>query len=164
MSPERSPLAGRRVVVGVTGSIAAYKAVLLVRRLIERGATVDVALTRSATAFITPLTFASLTHRPVVGDVMDLDADQQIAHIELAEAADAVVIAPATANVLAELAIGMASSPVTAIACASRHRRSFRAAIHRSSRPDRRVSQRSANRNRRSRGSPASRHILPLAL
>jgi len=74
----------------------------------------------SATAFITPLTFASLTHRPVVGDVMDLDADQQIAHIELAEAADAVVIAPATANVLAELAIGMASSPVTAIACASR--------------------------------------------
>src|SRR5947207_193148 len=104
----------------VLGSIAADKAVLLVRRLIERGATVDVALTRSATAFITPLTFASLTHRPVVGDVMDLDADQQIAHIELAEAADAVVIAPATANVLAELAIGMASSPVTAIACASR--------------------------------------------
>src|SRR5205823_8120258 len=120
MSPERSPLAGRRVVVGVTGSIAAYKAVLLVRRLMERGATVDVALTRSAAAFVTPLTFASLTHRPVLNDVLDLDADQQIAHIELAEAADAVVIAPATANVLAELAIGMASSSVTAIACASR--------------------------------------------
>ena len=120
MSTERGPLAGRRIVVGVTGSIAAYKAVLLVRRLMERGGTVDVALTRSAAAFVTPLTFASLTHRPVVSDVLDLDADQQIAHIELAEAADAVVIAPATANVLAELAMGMASSPVTAIACASR--------------------------------------------
>src|SRR5213082_3047415 len=66
VSTERGPLAGRRIVVGVTGSIAAYKAVLLVRRLMERGGTVDVALTRSAAAFVTPLTFASLTHRPVV--------------------------------------------------------------------------------------------------
>src|SRR5439155_3544635 len=91
-----------------------------VRRLMERGATVDVALTRSAAAFVTPLTFASLTHRPVVADVLELDADQQIAHIELAEAAEALVIAPATANVLAELAGGFATSAVTAIACASR--------------------------------------------
>jgi phosphopantothenoylcysteine decarboxylase / phosphopantothenate---cysteine ligase len=120
MSPERGPLAGRRIVVGVTGSIAAYKAVLVVRRLMERGATVDVALTRSAAAFVTPLTFASLTHRPVVSDVLELDAEQQIAHIELAEAADAVLIAPATAQVLAELAAGMASTAVTAITCASR--------------------------------------------
>ena len=55
---------------------------------------------------MTPLTFASLTHRPVVDDVMALDADQQIAHVELAEGADAIVIAPATANLLAELAAG----------------------------------------------------------
>ena len=120
MNTERSPLAGRRIVVGVTGSIAAYKAVLLVRRLMERGATVDVALTKSAAAFVTPLTFESLTHRPAVTDVLALDADRQIAHIELAEAADAVVIAPATANVLAELAMGLVNSAVTAIACASR--------------------------------------------
>jgi phosphopantothenoylcysteine decarboxylase/phosphopantothenate--cysteine ligase len=120
MSTPLGPLAGRRIVVGVTGSIAAYKAVLLVRRLMDQGAMVDVAMTRSATAFVAPLTFASLTHRPVVSDVLELDADQQISHIELAEAADAVVIAPATANVIAELATGHAGSAVTAIACASR--------------------------------------------
>ena len=67
-----------------------------------------------------PLTFASLTHRPVVDDVMALDADQQIAHVELAEGADAIVIAPATANVIAELAAGLVRDTVTAIACASR--------------------------------------------
>ena len=120
MTVERGPLAGRRVVVGVTGSIAAYKAILLVRRLMERGAVVDVVLTQSAAAFVTPLTFASLTHRPVVTDVLALDADQQIAHIELAEAADAVVVAPATANLLAELAMGMTRSAITAIVAATR--------------------------------------------
>jgi phosphopantothenoylcysteine decarboxylase/phosphopantothenate--cysteine ligase len=120
VTAERGSLTGRRIVVGVSGSIAAYKAVLVVRRLMERGATVDVALTRSAAAFVTPLTFASLTHRPVVADVLELDADQQIAHIELAESAEALIIAPATANVLAELAAGLATSAVTAIACASR--------------------------------------------
>jgi phosphopantothenoylcysteine decarboxylase/phosphopantothenate--cysteine ligase len=113
-------LAGRRIVVGVTGSIAAYKAVTLVRMLAERGAVVDVAMTRAATQFVAPLTFASLTHRPVVDDVMALDADHQIAHVELAEGADAIVIAPATANVLAELAAGLVRDAVTAVACASR--------------------------------------------
>ncbi|HEY7331655.1 MAG TPA: bifunctional phosphopantothenoylcysteine decarboxylase/phosphopantothenate--cysteine ligase CoaBC [Candidatus Limnocylindria bacterium] len=120
MSEERSPLAGRRIVVGVTGSIAAYKAVALVRLLAERGAIVDVAMTPAATQFVTPLTFASLTHRPVVDDVMALDADQQIAHVELAEGADAIVIAPATANVIAELAAGLVGDAVTAVVCASR--------------------------------------------
>ena len=110
MSDERSSLAGRRIVVGVAGSIAAYKAVSLVRLLAERGAVVDVAMTPAATAFVTPLTFASLTHRPVVSDVMALDADSQIAHVELAEGADAIVIAPATANLLAELAAGNAGN------------------------------------------------------
>lgn len=115
-----SRLSGRRVVVGVSGSIAAYKAVSLVRLLSERGAVVDVAMTRAATGFVAPLTFASLTHRPVVDDVMELDADQHIAHIELAEAADAIVLAPATANLLGELAAGLTGNAVTAIACASR--------------------------------------------
>jgi phosphopantothenoylcysteine decarboxylase/phosphopantothenate--cysteine ligase len=120
VNEERSPLAGRRIVVGVTGSIAAYKAVSLVRLLMERGAVVDVAMTPAATAFVTPLTFAALTHRPVVDDVMSLDGDEQIGHVELAEGADAFVIAPATANTLAHLAAGMAGDAVTAIACASR--------------------------------------------
>jgi phosphopantothenoylcysteine decarboxylase / phosphopantothenate---cysteine ligase len=113
-------LSGRRVVVGVSGSIAAYKAVVLVRLLAERGAVVDVAMTPAATRFVGPLTFASLTHRPVLTDVLQLDADQQIAHIELAEAADAIVLAPATANLLGELAAGLVGDAVTAIACASR--------------------------------------------
>jgi phosphopantothenoylcysteine decarboxylase/phosphopantothenate--cysteine ligase len=120
MNEQRGSLAGRRIVVGVTGSIAAYKAVALVRLLAERGAVVDVAMTPAAARFVTPLTFASLTHRPVVDDVMALDDDQQIAHVELAEGADAIVIAPATANVLAELAAGLVRNAVTAIACASR--------------------------------------------
>jgi phosphopantothenoylcysteine decarboxylase/phosphopantothenate--cysteine ligase len=113
-------LAGRRIVVGVSGSIAAYKAVQLVRRLLEAHAVVDVEMTPAATHFVGPLTFASLTHRPVVTDVLELDAEQQIAHVELAEAADAVVIAPATANLLAELAAGLVHDAVTAVACASR--------------------------------------------
>jgi phosphopantothenoylcysteine decarboxylase/phosphopantothenate--cysteine ligase len=120
VNEQSGSLSGRRVVVGVTGSIAAYKAVTLVRMLAERGALVDVAMTPAATAFVTPLTFASLTHRPVVTDVMALDADEQIAHVELAEGADAIVIAPATANVIAELAAGLVNDAVTAIACASR--------------------------------------------
>ena len=120
MSDERGSLAGRRIVVGVAGSIAAYKAVSVVRLLAERGAVVDVAMTPAATAFVTPLTFASLTHRPVLSDVMALDAESQIAHVELAEGADAIVIAPATANLLAELAAGTAGNAVTAIALASR--------------------------------------------
>ena len=120
MTEDRGSLAGRRLVVGVAGSIAAYKAVSLVRLLADRGAIVDVAMTPAATQFVTPLTFASLTHRRVVDDVMALDAEQQIAHVELAEGADAIVIAPATANLLAELAAGNASNAVTAIALASR--------------------------------------------
>jgi phosphopantothenoylcysteine decarboxylase/phosphopantothenate--cysteine ligase len=120
MNEPLGSLAGRRIVVGVTGSIAAYKAVLVVRRLLQAGAIVDVAMTPAATRFVTPLTFASLTHRPVLADVMELDADQQIGHIELAEGADALVIAPATANVLAQLAAGLVNDAVTAIACAGR--------------------------------------------
>ena len=77
-------------------------------------------MTSAATRFVGPLTFESLTHRPVVADVMELDADEQIAHIELAEAADAIVLAPATANLIGELAAGLVGNAVTAIACASR--------------------------------------------
>ncbi len=119
MSEGSASLAGRRIVVGVSGSIAAYKAVTLVRLLAERGAVVDVAMTHSATRFVGPLTFASLTHRPILDDVLELDDDQHIAHIELAEAADAVVLAPATANLIGQLAAGLVGDAVTAIVCAT---------------------------------------------
>ena len=118
--PGARSLAGRRVVVGVSGSIAAYKAVVLVRRLTEAGATVDVAMTHSATAFVGPLTFASLTHRSVLTDALELGPDSAIAHIALAEAADAVVLAPATAHLIAQLAAGLVPDAVTAIVTASR--------------------------------------------
>lgn len=119
MTEGNGSLAGRRIVVGVSGSIAAYKAVTLVRMLAERGAVLDVAMTAAAARFIGPLTFASLTHRPVLDDVMELDGDHQIAHIELAEAADAIVLAPATANLIGQLAAGLVSDAVTAIVCAT---------------------------------------------
>ncbi len=120
MSTSGGPLAGRRVAVGVSGSIAAYKAVSLVRLLAERGALVDVVMTPAATRFVTPLTFGSLSHRPVLTDLMALDSEQQIAHIEIADGADAIVIAPATAHLLGELAAGLVSNAVAAVALASR--------------------------------------------
>jgi phosphopantothenoylcysteine decarboxylase/phosphopantothenate--cysteine ligase len=108
------------VVVGVAGSIAAYKAVSLVRLLAERGALVDVVMTPSAARFVTPLTFASLVHRPVLSDLMALDAENEIAHIELAEGADAIVLAPATAQLIGEMAAGLAGNAVSAVTLASR--------------------------------------------
>jgi len=120
MSDERGQLAGRRVMVGVAGSIAAYKAVSLVRLLAERGALVDVVMTPSASRFVTPLTFASLVHRPVLSDLMALDAESEIAHIDLAEGADAIVLAPATAQLIGEMAAGLAGNAVSAVTLASR--------------------------------------------
>ncbi|TMB57289.1 MAG: bifunctional phosphopantothenoylcysteine decarboxylase/phosphopantothenate--cysteine ligase CoaBC [Chloroflexi bacterium] len=120
MNEQRGQLAGRRVVVGVAGSIAAYKAVSLVRLLAERGALVDVVMTPSAARFVTPLTFASLVHRPVLSDLMALDAENEIAHVELAEGADAIVLAPATAQLIGEMAAGLAGNAVSAVALASR--------------------------------------------
>ena len=116
----RRPLAGRHVVVGVSGSIAAYKAVTLVRRLIDAGATVDVAMTHSATQFVGPLTFATLTQRPVLDDALQLDPLGRIAHVEVALAADVVVLAPATVHLIGQLAAGLAPDAVTAIVAASR--------------------------------------------
>jgi len=81
---------------------------------------VDVAMTPAAARFVGPLTFAALTHRPVLSDVLELDGEQQIAHIELAEGADAIVVAPATANLLAELAAGLVRDALGAVVCASR--------------------------------------------
>ena len=98
-------LIGKHIVLGVTGSIAAYKAVALLRTLIREGAVVQVVMTQSATKFVTPLTFEVLSGHPVSTDIFD--AHQAMTHLSLSALADAIVIAPATANCLAKAAMGM---------------------------------------------------------
>lgn len=98
-------LIGKRIVLGVTGSIAAYKAVVLLRALLREGACVHVVMTQSATKFVTPLTFEVLSGHPVSTDLFA--AHQEMKHLSLPEQADAIVIAPATANCLAKSALGL---------------------------------------------------------
>lgn len=105
----------RTIVLGVSGSIAAYKAATLASRLHQLGASVHVAMTDAAAQFIAPLTFESLTHHPVLRNVMALGADSEIEHVTFAKRADMVIIAPATANTLAKLAHGFANDVLAAI-------------------------------------------------
>src|SRR5262245_6846332 len=95
---------GQRILLGVTGGIAAYKSPDLVRRLIERGAQVQVVMTASACEFVAPLTFQAVSGQPVRTDLWDPAAEAAMGHIELARWANLVVIAPATAGFLARLA------------------------------------------------------------
>ncbi len=111
-------LSGRRVVLGVSGGIAAYKACTLARRLTEAGAAVDVVLTASATEFVRPVTFEALTKRPVLTSLWE--RGRALAHIDLARDPDLIVVAPATANLLARCAHGMADDLLTAALLAAR--------------------------------------------
>ena len=97
-----------KVVVGVTGSIAAYKACELVRLLVKRGDDVHVVMTEHARAFVTPLTFQTLSRNPVECNLFEDPQDWKPEHISLAAAADLVVVAPATANILAKMVHGIA--------------------------------------------------------
>jgi len=99
---------GKSIVLGVTGSIASYKAVDLASKLTQAGITVDVVMTESATKFVAPLSFRSITHRPVLTDMFAPVTEFNIEHVALAERADVVVIAPTTANTIAKLAAGLA--------------------------------------------------------
>jgi phosphopantothenoylcysteine decarboxylase / phosphopantothenate---cysteine ligase len=112
-------LAGRLIAVGVTGSIAAYKAADLVRRLRDEGADVVVLMTPTATRFVGELTFAALTRHPVESDIGHLLPDQRIGHIVIADSADAIVVAPATAHWMAAMASGLAGDAVTAACLAT---------------------------------------------
>ncbi len=112
-------LAGRLIGLGVTGSISAYKAVELLRLLRAEDADVAVMLSPSATRFVGPLSFAALSRHPVETDVLDLTADGRIGHIVLADAADAIVVAPATAHFLGAMANGLAGDVVTATCLAT---------------------------------------------
>ena len=111
------PLAGRTILIGVCGSIAAFRAADLVSRLFQAGAGVTVLMTRSARRFVTPLTFQTLSHRGVITGLWDPEATDP-EHIQLARGAHGYLIAPATANVLGKLAGGIADDAVTTTALA----------------------------------------------
>ena len=105
-------LTGKTVVLGITGSIAAYKAAELASRLTQAGARVEVVMSESATRFVNPLTFRSLTGRPVVTSMWEASSEFRVEHVALAEVADIVVIAPATADIIARLAVGIADDMI----------------------------------------------------
>ncbi len=123
-------LTDKTVVVGVSGGIAAYKAAELVRLLVTAGANVRVMMTRNATAFITPLTLQTLSANPVATDTFNLTQESEIGHIRLADSADAIVIAPATADVIAKAALGIADDIVTTVLLATRSPIAFAPAMN----------------------------------
>src|SRR5438445_12069184 len=108
----------KNIVLGVTGSIAAYKAADLTSRLTKQGAGVNVVMTADALRFITPLVFKTLSRHPVVSDLYDEEEGWKPTHIRLADEADLLLIAPATANNIAKLAHGLADDALTCIALA----------------------------------------------
>ena len=112
-------LKGKTVLLGVTGGIAAYKAAALASALVKLHAAVEVVMTKNATQFITPLTFEELTGRRVMVDTFDRNFSHQVEHISLAQRTDLMIVAPATANVCAKLAHGLADDMLTttALAC-----------------------------------------------
>lgn len=118
---DSSPLSGRRLLLGVSGSIAAYKSATLVRLLVKSGAEVQVILTEAAAAFVTPLTLGTLSKKPVLtGFLRDATSGQWHNHVELGLWADAYVIAPASANTLAQLANGFCPNLLSAVYLSAR--------------------------------------------
>ena len=113
-------LGGKRLILGVTGSIAAYKAVYLLRELVRLGATVTVVRTAHAERFVGDLTWRTLSGRPVLSDLFDPQSGDAVEHVALAEDADALVVAPATANLLAKAAHGIADDFLTTLLLAAR--------------------------------------------
>jgi phosphopantothenoylcysteine decarboxylase/phosphopantothenate--cysteine ligase len=114
------PLSGRTVVLGVTGSIAAYKAADIVRRLTELGAEVHATITRGGLQFVTPVTLRTLSGNPVTTDMFTEPEEWSVRHVSLAQRASAVVVAPASANAVAKLALGLADEFIYTVALASR--------------------------------------------
>ena len=113
-------LEGKTIVLGVTGSIAAYKAVDIANQLSRAGAKVDVVMTKAATKFVAPLSFRALTGRAAVIDMFDASSEFNITHISLAGAANVVVIAPTTANIIAKLAAGIADDVLSCTVLATK--------------------------------------------
>src|SRR5437879_7118152 len=114
--PTARPL--RRVVLGITGGIAAYKAAELTRLLVKEGIAVDVVMTRAATRFIAPMTLQALSGNPVLTDLWDSGAANAMGHIDLSRHADAIVVAPASADFIAKLAHGVADDLLSTLCLA----------------------------------------------
>lgn len=112
-------LAGKKILLGISGGIAAYKCAELTRRLIERGAQVQVVMTAAAKEFITPLTMQAVSGRPVSYSLLDPAAEASMGHIELAKWADLVLLAPATADLIARMAAGMGNDLLSTLVLAS---------------------------------------------
>ena len=113
-------LTGREIVLGVTGGIAAYKSAEIVSRLRKLGANVHVIMTKNATQFITPLTMETMSNNPVAVDTFDRPATWEVEHIALAKRAEVFVIAPATANIMAKMACGIADDMLSTTVLATR--------------------------------------------
>jgi phosphopantothenoylcysteine decarboxylase len=120
MNPKAKTKNQKVIVLGVTGSIAAYKSAELASLLVKQGHDVFVVMTKDATEFITPLTLQTLSKNPVTASFYDEKENWRPGHIELADRASLLVIAPATAQIIAELAHGFAGHPLAAIALATR--------------------------------------------
>ncbi|MGC9422532.1 bifunctional phosphopantothenoylcysteine decarboxylase/phosphopantothenate--cysteine ligase CoaBC [Vibrio sp.] len=112
-------LAGKKILLGISGGIAAYKCAELTRRFIERGAEVRVVMTHAAKEFITPLTMQAVSGHPVADSLLDPAAESSMGHIELAKWADIVLLAPATADLIARLAAGMGNDLLTTLVLAT---------------------------------------------
>ena len=108
-----NPIEGKHIALGVTGSIACYKSVDLASKLALAGALVDVIMTENAANFLTRLTFRSITHRPVVTDLFQPQSELSMDHVAIAQRADVVVVAPATAHTIAKIAWGLADDALT---------------------------------------------------
>src|SRR5437588_11753089 len=118
MSKQRV-LLNRRIIVGICGGIASYKAVDLVSKLQQAGALVDVIMTEHAEEFVRPLTFSTMSHRPVYSDLWEPSGEAAETHIKLAEEADILAIVPATAQTIAKLAHGFTDNMLTTVALAT---------------------------------------------
>src|SRR6202161_2329421 len=116
------PLSRARILLIISGGIAAYKSLELIRRLKDRGATVQVVMTPPARQFISPLSAATLSGQPVRDDLFSLTDEAAIGHIELSRAADLIVVAPASANILARMANGLADDMATTVLLAPHKR------------------------------------------
>lgn len=112
-------LAGKKILLGISGGIAAYKCAELSRRLIERGAQVQVVMTKAAKEFITPLTMQAVSGRPVSDSLLDPAAEASMGHIELAKWADLILLAPATADLIARMSAGMGNDLLTTLVLAT---------------------------------------------
>ena len=110
----RDPIIDSRITLGVTGSIACYKAVDLASRLVQAGAEVDVIMTDGALEFLKPITFAAITHKPVVTSLFDPQSELSMDHVALAGRSDVILVAPATADAMAKAALGLAGDALSA--------------------------------------------------